>query len=120
MDNVFDIEKLKRELEQLRDMNPNDAIEVLKGYHGMYRNRLHEITSELKNISDLSPATFRLTGTATIIANSDFLSKQEDEKLNHLYIEGNKDELAKLFINIFKQCPDVFEKTMALAGYVKA
>ena len=113
-------EKFLKELEQLRGMNHDDALEVMKGYHQMFRERLSESMKELSKIAHLSPVTFRLTKTAVIIAESDFFSEGEEEKLNNLYVEGNKDELAKLFTNIFKQMPELFDKVAKQAGYIKA
>ena len=113
-------EKLLNELKQLRNMNQDDAIEVMKGYHKLFRERIADSMEELRNIAELSPATFRLTKTAVIIAESDFLSEQEDDKLNHLYVEGEKDELVKLLINAFKQMPEVLEEVAKKTGYVKA
>lgn len=110
-------EKLLNELKQLRSMNQDDAIEVMKGYHKLFHERIADSMEELRNIAELSPATFRLTKTAVIIAESDFFS---EDKLNHLYIEGHKDDLVKLLTNVFKQMPEEFAEVVKNAGYVKA
>lgn len=116
---TFNSEKLLKELKQLRDMQPDDAVEVVRGYHCMIRKELSDCMESINKIIELSPATESLTKTAIVIAESDFLSEDESDGLNHLFLLGNEDDLFNLFKNIMKQTPKLFERLAEDAGYKK-
>lgn len=114
-----DSDKLLKELIQLRDMNPEDAVEVVKGYHTMIRKEIADCSESINKITELSPATARITKTAIIIAEDDFTSNEEEDGLNTLFMLGSQNELFKLFKSIFKQSPKLFKMLAEDAGYKK-
>lgn len=115
----LDGDRLLKELVQLREMNPNDAVEVVKGYHEMIRREIATCTESINKITELSPATTRITKTAIIIAEDDFTSTEDEDGLNTLLMLGSRDELFKLFKSIFKQSPKLLEMLAEDAGYKK-
>lgn len=117
---INDKEKFLNEIEQLKEMGADDAVEIVKGYHVMLEKSIHECVSDIKKVTDLSPASMRLTKTAVIIAESDFFSVNNDDGLEQLCMLGGQKELKELFKAIFKKCPDIFEELVKDAGYVKA
>lgn len=117
---INDKEKVINEVEQLKKMDNDDAVAVVKGYHQMLEKCLYNCMNDIRRITDLSPATMRLTKTAVVIAERDFLSDANDDGSERLCMLGGQKELKELFKAIFKNCPDVFEELVKDAGYVKA
>lgn len=122
MGDINDFEKVRKELEQLKAMGEDDAVSVVRGYHEMLCEHIHNCAENLKQVTELSPATFRLTKTAFILAERDFMTEKisEGDEVNELFVFGGENDVTKLVKSILKQCPQVLENICREAGYVKA
>ena len=118
MENYADVEKIKKDLKQILSMGDDDAMELVKGYHMGILDKLSDCMKGVEEIAKLSPATIPVTRTAIIIAEHDFMDKDDELKLMGLI--GDKKLIAELFLKIFKNAPEVFEEVVKKAGYVKA
>lgn len=121
---INDKEVFLKEITQLGNMEQDDAVEVVKGYHDMLEKCIGECTNGIRKIADLSPATMRLTKTAVIIAESDFFSEYHEEGCEQLCIFGAQKDIAKLLKCIIKNCPEAFDEIVEdiakEKGYAKA
>lgn len=120
--NKEDAEKVKEDLERLRSMSPEDAMEIVKTYHTTFVKKLSENIDSLKQIQKLCPSMIPVTETAMIIAERDFLDDKEkwgDKGLKLCAITGSSENIKKLIKQIWDIIPDVFENVCKEKGYVK-
>jgi hypothetical protein len=121
--NKEDAEKVKEDLERLRSMSPEDAMEIVKTYHTTFIKKISENIGSIQQIQTLCPSMIPVTGTAMIVAERDFLDdkvlQQEDEGLKLCAITGSPENVKKLIEKIWDIIPDVFESVCQEKGYIK-
>ena len=84
--NKEDVEKVKEDLERLKSMSPEDAMEIVKTYHTTFIKKMSENIDSLKQIQTLCPSMIPVTKTAMIVAERDFL----DDRVTQMKDEGLK------------------------------
>lgn len=117
-----DAEKVKEDLERLRSMSPEDAMEIVKTYHTTFVKILSENIGSLKQIQTLCPSMIPVTETAMIVAERDFLDDKEkwgDKGLKLCAITGSQKNIKKLIEKIWDIIPEVFESVCKEKGYIK-
>lgn len=116
-------EKVKEDLERLRSMSPEDAMEIVKTYHTTFIKKISENIDSLKQIQTLCPAMIPLTETAMIVAERDFLDakvlQSKDEGLKLCAITGSPENVEKLLEKIWDIIPEPFENVCKAKGYAK-
>jgi hypothetical protein len=121
--NKEDAEKVKEDLERLRSMRPEDAVEIVKTYHTTFIKKISENIDSIKQIQTLCPSMIPVTGTAMIVAERDFLDDKvlqlKDEGLKLCAITGSPENVKKLIKKIWDIIPDVFESVCKEKGYIK-
>jgi hypothetical protein len=121
--NKEDAEKVKEDLERLRSMSPEDAVEIVKTYHTTFIKKISENIDSIKQIQTLCPSMIPVTGTAMIVAERDFLDDKvlqlKDEGLKLCAITGSPENVKKLIKKIWDIIPDVFESVCKEKGYIK-
>lgn len=121
--NKEDSEKVKEDLERLRSMSPEDAMEIVKTYHTIFIKEISESIDSLKQIQTLCPSMIPVTETAMIVAERDFLDDKvtlsKDEGLKLCAITGSPENVKKLIEKIWDMIPDVFESVCKAKGYIK-
>jgi hypothetical protein len=75
--NKEDAEKVKEDLERLRSMSPEDAMEIVKTYHTTFIKKISENIDSIKQIQTLCPSMIPVTETAMIVAERDFLDDRD-------------------------------------------
>jgi hypothetical protein len=123
MNNKEDAEKIKEDLERLRSMSLEDAVEIVKTYHTTFIKKISENIDSIKQIQTLCPSMIPVTGTAMIVAERDFLDDKvlqlKDEGLKLYAITGSPENVKKLIKKIWDIIPDVFESVCKEKGYIK-
>jgi hypothetical protein len=121
--NKEDVEKVKEDLERLRSMSPEDAMEIVKTYHTTFIKKISETIDSIKQIQTLCPSMIPVTETAMIVAERDFLDDRDtllkDEGLKLCAITGSPENVKKLIKQIWDIIPDVFESVCKEKGYIK-
>lgn len=121
--NKEDVEKVKEDLERLKSMSPEDAMEIVKTYHTTFIKKMSENIDSLKQIQTLCPSMIPVTKTAMIVAERDFLDDRvtqlKDEGLKLCAITGSPENVEKLIKKIWDIIPDVFESVCKAKGYIK-
>jgi hypothetical protein len=121
--NKEDAEKVKEDLERLRSMSPEDAMEIVKTYHTTFIKKISENIDSIKQIQTLCPSMIPVTETAMIVAERDFLDDRDtllkDEGLKLCAIIGSPENVKKLIKQIWDIIPDVFESVCKEKGYIK-
>jgi hypothetical protein len=121
--NKEDAEKVKEDLERLRSMSPEDAMEIVKTYHTTFIKKISENIDLLKQIQTLCPSMIPLTETAMIVAERDFLDDKvlqlKDEGLKLCAVTGSPENVKKLIEKIWDMIPEVFESVCKEKGYIK-
>ena len=121
--NKEDVEKVKEDLERLKSMSPEDAMEIVKTYHTTFIKKMSENIDSLKQIQTPCPSMIPVTKTAMIVAERDFLDDRvtqlKDEGLKLCAITGSPENVEKLIKKIWDIIPDVFESVCKAKGYIK-
>lgn len=121
--NKEDVEKIKEDLERLRSMSPEDAMEIVKTYHTTFIKKISENIESIRQIQTLCPSMIPVTETAMIVAERDFLDDRDpllkDKGLKLCAITGSPENVKKLIEQIWYMIPDVFESVCKEKGYVK-
>lgn len=121
--NKEEVEKIKEDLERLKNMSPEDALEIIKTYHTTFVKKLCENIESLKQFQTLCPSMIPVTETAVIVAERDFLddkvSQFKDGDLKLCAITGSPKNIKKLIEKIWDIIPDVFESVCKEKGYIK-
>lgn len=120
--NKEDAEKIEEDLEILKNMSPEDAMEIVKTYHTTFIKKISENIDSLRLIQKLCPSMIPLTETAVIVAERDFLDDKEkwgDKGLKLCAITGSQKNVEKLIEMIWDVIPEVFESVCKAKGYVK-
>lgn len=119
---IFSKEAFFKDVESLKNMGEDNAVEVVRGYHKMLTHRLSDCMQDVQKISNLSPAVIPLTHTAVIIAERDFTSENDGKDVNALCVVGGQEEVAELLSCMLNQLNDdkVFDIVAKKRGYVKA
>lgn len=121
--NKEDAEKIKEDLERLKSMSPEDAMEIVKTYHTTFIKKISENLDSIKQIQTLCPSMIPVTETAMIVAERDFLDdkvlQQKDEGLKLCAITGSQKNMKKLIEKIWDIIPEVFESVCKEKGYIK-
>lgn len=119
--NKEDAEKIKEDLERLKSMSPEDAMEIVKTYHTTFVKKLCENIESLKQIQTLCPSMIPVTETAMIVAERDFLDDKvlQQEGLKLCAITGSPKNVKKLIEKIWDMIPEVFESVCKEKGYIK-
>ena len=120
--NKEDAEKIKEDIERLRSMSPEDAMEIVKTYHTTFVKKLSENIDSLKQIQTLCPSMIPVTETAMIVAERDFLENAlqlKGEGLKLCAITGSQKNIKKLIEKIWDIIPEVFESVCKEKGYIK-
>lgn len=121
--NKEDVEKVKEDLERLRSMSSEDAMEIVKTYHMTFIKKILENIDSIKQIQTFCPSMIPLTETAMIVAERDFLDDGDtllkDEGLKLCAITGSSEDVKKLIKQIWDIIPDVFESVCKEKGYIK-
>lgn len=119
--NKEDARKVKKDLERLRSMSPEDAMEIVSTYHTTFIKKISENIGSLKQIQTLCPSMIPVMKTAMIIAERDFLDDRDpkDKGLKLCAITGRSENVKKLIEQIWDYIPDVFESVCKEKGYIK-
>ena len=121
--NKEDAEKVKEDLERLRSMSPEDAMEIVKTYHTTFIKKISENIKTIHQIQALCPSMIPVTETAMIIAERHLLDdkvlQSKDEGLKLCAITGSPENMEKLIKNIWDMIPYVFESVCKEKGYIK-
>ena len=121
--NKEEVEKVKEDIERLRSMSPEDAMEIVKTYHSTFIKKVSENIDSIKQIQTLCPSMIPVTETAMIVAERDFLDdkalQSKDKGLKLCAITGSSKNIKKLIDKIWDIIPDVFESVCKEKGYIK-
>lgn len=121
--NKEDAEKIKEDLERLKSMSPEDALEIIKTYHTTFVKKLCENIESLKQFQTLCPSMIPVTETAVIVAERDFLDDKvpqlKDKDLKLCAITGSPKNIKKLIEQIWDIIPEEFESVCKVKGYIK-
>lgn len=120
--NKEDAMKVAEDLERLRSMSPEDAMDIVKTYHTTFLRKLSENIDSLKQIQTLCPSMIPVTETAMIVAERDFLDDKEkrgDKGLKLCAVTGSQKNIEKLIEKIWDIIPEVFESVCKEKGYIK-
>jgi hypothetical protein len=120
--NKEDAEKIIEDLERLRSISPEDAMEIVKTYHTTFLKKVAENLHSLEQIQKLCPSMIPVTETAVIVAERDFLDDKEkwgDKGLKLCAVTGSQKNVEKLIEMIWDVIPEAFESVCKAKGYVK-
>lgn len=114
-------EKIEEDLERLKSMSPEDAMEIVNTYHTTFIKKVSENIDSLKQIQTLCPSMIQVTKTAMIVAERDFMDEKimGDEGLKLCAITGSQKNIEKLIEKIWDVIPEVFESVCKEKGYIK-